>query len=239
MQGEMSEADFISILKKGTECTANFLARLTDYQGGAIKTEYLLTSDIARAFLNASYEVQVECLNRKLVNGLTRRKGWSPPKKLGSQRIDVAVMDNGVVPQAIVEVKIGVGRNITKIRSDLEKIQITLDCIKAKFASSVRAASVFQVHIKDRSKDIDTERLKRRIKVIEKSLQKAVDIYARDQPNFEFKIFPLQGPDSGFFARNIEVEDDGTETLGKFGCATRYYAIVLRAIGGRCRPNLT
>ncbi len=88
---QISESDFLEVLQDGTKRTTDFMAHLTEYHGGPIKTEYILTADIARAFLVKGHEVRVEKINRHLVNGLTKRKGWKPRRKFGAQRSDVAV----------------------------------------------------------------------------------------------------------------------------------------------------
>lgn len=235
---EISEAKFICILKRGARCTADFMAQLTDYHGGPTKTEYILTVDIARAFQKDKYEVQVEFLNRKIVNGLTKRKDWTERKKLGSQRTDVAVMNAGIVPQAIVEIKIGVGGTLYKIKDDLEKILNTIEGMEADFASRVRAAAVFQVYVPGRSKDPSLDHLKRRIKKIETSLEENIETFAKNWSEFNFRLVPLQGDDEGFTATETEIEEDGTKALGQNGHATRYYAIIITCRRGQSQSKL-
>ncbi len=140
---EISEAKFLEILWDGVKRTTDFMAELTEYHGGPIKTEYILTADIARAFLSKGHEVRVEKINRRLVNGLTKRKGWKPKKKFGAQRSDVAVTNSDLIPLALVEVKIGVGKSISKIRKDLEKMANVIESLQPKFASPVTSGVRF------------------------------------------------------------------------------------------------
>lgn len=68
MSHPISRADFIEMLKDGVKRTSDFMAALTEYHGGPTKTEYLLTSNIARAILDKCHEVKVECLRRDFSN---------------------------------------------------------------------------------------------------------------------------------------------------------------------------
>ena len=49
-------------------------AHAIDYHPGPTTTEYLLTADIARKFIEVHFATRVEFLNRKVVNALTERK---------------------------------------------------------------------------------------------------------------------------------------------------------------------
>ena len=224
---EISEAKFLTILHDGVKRTTDFMAQLTEYHGGPIKTEYILTADIARVFLSDGHEVRVEKINRQLVNGFTKRKGWKPKKKFGAQRSDVAVTNSDLIPLALVEVKIGVGKSISKIRKDLEKMANVIESLQPKFASRIRAASVFQVHVAGGAKDAKVERLKLKVEKIEKSISKELTEFQRDWPNFSFSLKPLLNANEGFVPTAIEIEDDGSEALGENGHATRYYAVTI------------
>jgi hypothetical protein len=81
------------------------IALITDYHGGPVTTEYMLTSDIARELIHQNHEVHVEYLNRRMVNGMTMRRSGPPVPKFGSRRTDVAVLRDQIIPRAIVEVK--------------------------------------------------------------------------------------------------------------------------------------
>lgn len=224
---QISESEFLEILQDGIKRTTDFMAQLTEYHGGPIKTEYILTADIAKAFLAKRHEVRVEKINRHLVNGLTKRKGWKPRRKLGAQRSDVAVTHAGLVPLALVEVKIGVGKSISKIRKDLEKMANVIEFLNPKYAARVRAASVFQVHVAGRATDTTVERLKHKIEKIEKAISKELKEFQRDWPDFAFSLEPLMNELEGFVPTAIEFEDDGSKVLGENGHATRYYAVIV------------
>ena len=55
----ISDTVFINILKGGVQRTSRFMRELTDFRGGPVKTEYVLTTDIAREFLAQKYGVRV------------------------------------------------------------------------------------------------------------------------------------------------------------------------------------
>jgi hypothetical protein len=95
-------------------------------------TEYLLTADIAREFTERDYPVTVECHNRMFVNAITGLKAAQPRKLLRSKRTDVAVIDAGLIPLALIEVKIRVKKH-RAIKGDLDKITNTMSLLKANF----------------------------------------------------------------------------------------------------------
>ena len=237
MNKPISQADFIEMLKAGVDRTVDFMAARTDYHGGPTTTEYILTADIARALLEKGLEVEVECHNRRLVNGLTRRKMWKPRMRIGGQRTDVVVLEAEIIPRVMVEVKIGVGATLTRIRRDLDKICNTLECIKATFALGVRAASLFQVHVPGRQNDIKVDRLQKKVAKIEKSLAEKLEVFAIRWPAFAFNLVSLQGSSGGYVATEIVYEDENNASLGRSGHATRYYAILIRSL--RKQPSET
>jgi len=230
MQGQISKVDFIKMLAAGVGRTADFMAQLTDYHGGPTATEYILTADIARALLAEDFEVEVECLNRQLVNGLTQRKAWAPRMRIGSQRTDVVVLESGIVPRVMVEVKIGVGATLTRIRRDLDKICNTLESMEAKFALGVRAASVFQVHVPGRQNDLKIDRLKKKVAKIEASLIMHLNAFGAKWPDFAFELVPLQGSTDGYVTTAVVHEDENNASLGRSGHATRYYSVLIRSL---------
>src|SRR5262249_14654304 len=107
MHDKTPDTSLLSALRKGVKRSADLIAQITEYHGGANTTEYMLTSDIARELIKRNYEVEVEYLNRKFLNALAIRPGTSG-EKFGSRRTDIAVFVSKVVPGAIIEVKIGV-----------------------------------------------------------------------------------------------------------------------------------
>jgi hypothetical protein len=48
MRDEMTESDLLSLLCSGVKRSSDLIAQITDYHGGPVTTEYILTSDIAR-----------------------------------------------------------------------------------------------------------------------------------------------------------------------------------------------
>lgn len=222
--------DFIDTLKDGVRRTSNFMGLLTNFHGGPIKTEYILTTDIARAFLDRNQEVSVEHLNRRLLNVMTKRRSCSPRAEFGSQRTDVVVVHSGLIPKAMIEVKIGVKGSLGPVKADLEKIAKTLQCMKEKIAASVQAASVFQVHIYGRSDDTKTDRLMAKMERNHDKLAKNLAIFGNDWPDFDFKLILLQRKNTGFVPTEVYEEEDGSLCLGENGHATRYYAILITSL---------
>tara|TARA_R110002110_G_C13444385_1_gene716464 strand:- start:2157 stop:2897 length:741 start_codon:yes stop_codon:yes gene_type:complete len=227
MQGPIQESDFLEILRVGVRRTVKFMGLLNEFHGGPAKTEYILTTDIARAFLARHFEVRVEYLNRHFLNAMTRRRDWQPRQEFGKMRTDVAVVEAGIIPRAIVEVKIGVGGTLTLIKEDLTKIASTMECMKTQVAANVRAASVFQVHVRGRANDLTIHRLMVKVNRIEAKLEAALKNFAMDWPDFTFRLVSLQDQRTGFVATEILQEDDGTQSMGQNGHATRYYAILI------------
>jgi hypothetical protein len=226
----LSEENFIKILKLGIARTSSFMAQLTDFHGGPTKTEYVLTSDIARAFLETHQEVRLEYQNRFLINVMTKLKGCPNGGNLGSIRTDVVVLNSRIFPKAMIEVKIGVGGTLSKVSNDLVKMAKTINLMKSNIAQGVRTAAVFQTHIAGRSGDIDTNKLKARMQKRERKLEKALANFERNWPDFSFKLVSLQGLNTGFVATEICEEEDGSMSLGQKGHATRYYAILLTSL---------
>jgi hypothetical protein len=142
-------------------------------------------------------------------------------------RTDVAVVESGIVPKAIIEVKIGVGGTLTPIKDDLTKIANTMECMKTEVAAKVRAASVFQVHVPGRANDRTIDRLMEKVDKIEAKLRVALENFAKDWPDFTFRLVPLQNQRVGFVSTEILEEEDGTQSLGQNSHATRYYAILI------------
>jgi hypothetical protein len=112
----------LAAVRNGVETTDSYLHQLTDYHGGPLQTEYVLTTDISRALLTSNYAVATEFLINRIQNHLYyRENGKVFP--LGSRRFDVAALDAGGLPELVVEVKIGVS-SLAKIRTDLSKSRI-------------------------------------------------------------------------------------------------------------------
>jgi hypothetical protein len=61
---QITDAELLATLKEGVKTATDVIARVTDYRGGPVTTEYLLTADISRELIEQDYQVKVECLNR-------------------------------------------------------------------------------------------------------------------------------------------------------------------------------
>jgi hypothetical protein len=224
----ISDDDLIDMLRSGLKRTKDLIAHLTEYHGGPVLTEYLLTGDLAREFVDRQYEVKVECLNRSHLNVLTATDASKAWKKLKARRTDISIV-SGSTLLALIEVKIGV-RTLQKLKCDLDKIACTLAFMSPRFACDVIGAAVFQVHISGGENLFYVDQLKPAIGSVEQRLAKDLDIYARSQPGFSFELRPLQGANEGIVGRDIETEPDGEQSWGQYGHATRYYAIVIKSI---------
>lgn len=223
----LTDQQLLDALRAGVERSSNLIAWVTDFHGGPVTTEYILTADIARELIDRHYEVAVEFANRKLVNGLTAKKGVKARKLLGSRRTDVVVLNDSLVPAALIEVKIGV-RSLGKIKGDLTKLTGTIALLKSRYAARVAAAVVYQVHVAGTDTIEWRDQLLPAIQKIEKRIERELETYRLTDPGYSFAIHPLQSPDQGITER--EIEDDGHEkTLGAHGHATRFYAVLIRS----------
>lgn len=223
----LTDQQLLDALRAGVGRSSNLVAWMTNFHGGPVTTEYILTADIARELIDRHYEVAVEFANRKLVNGLTARRGVKARKVLGSRRTDVVVLSNSLVPSALIEVKIGV-RSLGKIKGDLKKLTGTIALLKSRYATRVAAAVVYQVHATGTDKIEWRDQLLPAIQKIEKRIERELETYRLSDPGYSFAIHPLQSPDEGIGERAIE--DDGHEkTLGAHGHATRFYAVLIRS----------
>lgn len=227
MMTEIDEKDFLEALKRGVARTTHLIAKTTDYRGGPVMTEYLLTADISREFIEQEYPVTVEYPNRDFVNVRTGLKAAQPRKVLRSKRTDVAIVADGLIPLALIEVKIRV-KKLRAIKLDLDKIATTISLLKANFAAKVIGAVVFEVHIRGtRSRSYEAD-FKSAALAVESALKAELDIYAKSRQDFRFTIHPLQTDDGGIFER--EIEGFGEDAAwGAHGHATRYHAIIIRS----------
>jgi hypothetical protein len=110
------------------------MAKLTEYRGGPIETEYILTADLARAFLTCDCEIKIEYLNRSLLGPLVCQDD-TLKKKLGSRRTDIAITYSGIIPRSLVKLKIR-ANHFNRVKCDLDKIIITMSAMKPAIAAS-------------------------------------------------------------------------------------------------------
>ena len=205
--------------------------RATEFHGGTAETEYLLTGDIARELIERDYKVKVECLNKDLINVLTKDKTISLPKNLGKKRTDIAITDEVRIPYALIEVKIRIKR-LTGVEEDLSKLCDTLRRLSDKYSKSSWGVSLFQVHLEKTKKRAQRQHFIRDIRRLEARLDKDLATYARSHLDFSFEWCALQEGDGGIQGPRLEevVHDDGvTEMeLVNDGFALRYYAVLVQ-----------
>ena len=227
MPNEIKDQALLALLRRGAMRSSDLIAQITDYHGGPVTTEYMITSDIARELIERNYEVEVEFLNRKMVNGLTMRRSGPRVKKFGSQRTDVAVLKDKIIPLVIIEVKIGV-KTLNAIKEDLLKITDTIRSLKPQYASRVRGASVFQVHVAGSASRYNKEHLKAAIKKVERCLRDELKAHEKTNADFRFGFHAFQTADQGIVPRELEPDGDNF-AWGQHGHATRYYAVLIHS----------
>jgi len=225
MNGPIPRDRLIEAIRAGVSRTTGLIARLTEYHGGPVGTEYLLTADIAREFIERDYEVRVECLNRDAIHGMNSKEAGRRRQLLRSKRTDVAIFES-IFPRALIEIKIGVS-SLRKLRLDLDKICTTIALLDSLHASKVTGACVFEVHVSN-SKLYTRDALLSRVRVIEERIRSELQAYAHTRPAFSFEWEALQAEDGGIIERDTEYVGDEL-AWGEHGHATRYHAILIHS----------
>jgi len=226
MSGNLDESELSSALTKAIKETKNFISLLTEYQGGPVTTEYLVTSDIARELARQQFEVRVECMYRKLVNLVTRDCSAKKAKRFGATRADVVITRGDLVPMAIIEVKVR-AQSVEALSSDLNRVVRLMRALKKPIAEKAIGAVVLQVHIPTRKSFTMANQYLGAAKRKEKRIANDLAAYARQHEDFLFTVLPLQDDNEGASGRDLE-EDGREKAWGAGGHATRYHAIVIR-----------
>jgi hypothetical protein len=237
MQDEMTQRGLLSSLRKGVKRSSDLIAQITDYHGGPVTTEYMLTSDIARELIEQGQQVEVEYLNRKFANGMTIRRSGLPLKKFGSKRTDVAVLYSDFVPLAMIEVKIGI-KTFRGIEGDIVKITDTIAALKPQYACRVWGAAVFQVHIAGSKERYEDKHFRTSVAETDKTIKAGLAEHAKAHAGYNFGFHSLQSPDEGYTARELEPDGDGY-AWGQHGHATRYYVVLIKSRIARPKPPRT
>lgn len=222
----ISEADLIEGLKAGVLRTRRFMAQVTDFHGGPAETEYLITTDIARAFLDRHQQVRVEALNRDFCNAVASNAARKASASLGLQRTDVTLGDC-LLPSALIEVKIRI-RSLGGIAGDLNKMIDTMGWMTPSRHRSLLAASVFQVHTPATKKRWERVHFERAVARIEKQLEQDLKDFAAGKPDFDFRLHRLHDPADGIEDFSLEETEDGLLSYGQPGHAVSYYAVIVK-----------
>lgn len=222
--------ELCDLLKAGVARTKALMDKITEYHGGPVETEYLLTGDLLRALTEADYSVKVEYLNRYVMNGLTALPTTTPDlkaarKKLRSKRTDIVITDM-FTPLAMIEIKIGVS-SLRKLKIDLDKITSTIALLKEPYSIRIVGAVLFQLHVGARKDRYKAEDYLAPAKTREARIKKELEGYELLKPGFSFEWRALQGDDDGVQARALEPDGDGL-AWSTAGHATRYHAILIR-----------
>jgi hypothetical protein len=223
----INEIDLINALRAGSARTRDFIAQLTDYHGGPTETEYLLTSDLAREFLDRHYEVSVEGLNRSFCTVLTSPDPAQARRTLKGKRTDV-VVGHRIAPDALIEVKIRISR-YAGLATDLRKLRDTIDLMKPARQRAILGISLFQMHLKSTRSRFERAHFESDVRKFESRLRAELVAHGDLYKKYKLTLVDLMAhPTDGIVDQAIEEDSDGTPILGEKGHATRYYAIVMK-----------
>lgn len=225
----VDESELIDGLRSGVRRTREFMDMLTEYHGGPAETEYLLTSDIAREFLQKGHEVRVEALNRHFCSTLASKQVKAARSALGSKRTDVAIGQD-IMPDALVEVKIRID-NISGLRKDLEKITDTIRFMTSHRHRKILAASVFQMHIRATKKRWKRNHFLTALNAFEEKFGVQLEKFGQSRKDFLFSLVDLQSNrDEGVVDFSYSEEPSGSKVIDADGHVTRYYAVLIKHI---------
>lgn len=218
----------IEALRAGVGAAADFMARLTEYHGAPVETEYLITVEIARALLDADYTVALEYMPKSL----SRSLAWDKSERFGlrNARFDIAAYQEIdpsyiLVPTLLVEAKIGVRALGGKLKTDLRKVVSFMKGLKPEWAQHLLAVCVFQVDRgSGRTGKVHTWR--KRADETEKRIRRELAAFGEDHSGFEFEMLPLYGSGGGV-VEELD-EPDGSVSLGRAGHVARCNAILIR-----------
>lgn len=231
------EAMLIDALRAGVSRTRRFIDQLTEYHGGPVETEYLLTSDLMREFLDRGREISVEGLNRDACSALASSEPYAARAILKRKRTDVVVGDK-LIPDALIEVKIRISRH-TGIAADLRKICSTIDLMKPSRQRSIIGASVFQMHLKATRRRWERAHFELAVKEFETQMKADLGTPIDRYENYDLELVDLMASASdGIVDREIIHDHDGAPMVGESGHATRYYAVIVKhRIYGSAPPS--
>lgn len=225
MQLTLKQQAFFDAVRRGVATTDAYLHELTDFHGGPLKTEYVRTTDIARALLAAQREVGTEFLANGVKDHLYYRAKQAS-FTLGSRRFDVAALDPAGLPELVVEIKIGVG-SLKKLEGDLHKIIDFLESARAGFANRFFGLVVFQVH-RGTKKHGELTRISKEVARLEQALRQQLARFAESWSAYELEMMSFQGPQERIYDDEVEDGEGGSKALGRTSHATRYHAIAIR-----------
>jgi hypothetical protein len=230
-QMQLSDKHQIALeqLRLGIEASKQLMAFQTEYHGGPVQTEYILTADAARSLADRfSTDVAVECPYRDLVNPLNAQQ--LKKSVFRGTRADVTVKNSLNPPVAVIEFKIRV-RRFADIQGDISKISRLLSAFKPNLCDQTLGIAAFQAHVPARENWITKDRVLAKAKIVESKLKADLSTYAAQHPDFTFDWHEFQGPDEGAMGRELDGSpDDPDAAWGKRGHATRYHAVLIRRL---------
>ena len=223
----IAEEKLLEALKNGVGRTRSLMADLTEYHGGPVETEYLLTSDLAREFLERGYLVSVEGLNRNFCSALSSDHPVKARWLLGAKRTDVVVGDV-LAPDILIEVKIRV-KGHSAISDDLRKICKTIGLMKASRQRTIIGASVFQFYLSSTRVRCTRDQFVSAVVDFETQLRSDLACSSGRYEDFSLELVSLMAtPQDGIVDDEIDHDFDGTPMLGRKGHTTRYYAVLVK-----------
>lgn len=225
MQLTQNQEGLFDLVREGVAATDAYLHQLTDYHGGPLKTEYVLTTDIARALLAGQEMVATEFVANTVKDHIYYRDKQAS-FTLTSRRFDVVALNSAGLPELMVEIKVGVG-TLKKLEEDLRKIIDFLKSARAGFANRCLALIVFQVH-RGTKKHGQLTHISKEVTKLENALKRQLATFANGWSGYEFAMMPFQGPNDRIYDDEVELEEDGSKILGRTSHATRYHAIAIR-----------
>jgi hypothetical protein len=236
------EDRLLALLKSGVKRTTDLIAGATDFHGGPLRIEYMLTADLAREFMEHNVPVTVEGLYRDLLNTLTqqnkkerRQNTYARRKKnLGTTRADL-VLGNELTPCAIIEVKIGT-RKLNGVTTDLTKIANIIRLMNARYAAKIVGAAVFQVHLAAKHSRSTKAQFRAAARKLKTQMVSQLRDVGKSNPDFQYRLHPLQSADAGIFEQEIE-EENGEKVMGRDGHVTQYYVVLIRSTRAVPKPT--
>ncbi|KLK90996.1 hypothetical protein AA309_22725 [Microvirga vignae] len=229
MQLDSNHLTALEQIRLGIETSKQLMVFQTEYHGGPVQTEYILTTDAARSLAEIfSTDVAVECPYKDLVNLLNAQQ--VKKSVFRGTRADITVKDSLNPPIAVIEFKIRV-RRFADIQGDISKISRLLTAFKPQICDRTLGIVAFQVHVPARENWITEDRVLAKAKAVESNLKAALGTYAAQHPGFMFDWHEFQGADEGAVGRQLDGHpDDPDAAWGKKGHATRYHAVLIQRI---------
>jgi hypothetical protein len=216
----------LRLIKAGIKNSNALMNRLTEYHGGPITTEYLLTGDIARALLDR-FDVGVEVHYKHLINIMNSSVGGK--LTFSNTRADVVVRPDVIsTPDAVIEIKIGVTR-FRKISNDITRIIRYFNALKPGHFQKSLGIVAFQIYSPAHKDWYDEVKVLAKAHKIEDELKRELAKFSLGYPDFHLRWLSFQSKNSGAASRELEGHPgDPSASWGRAGHAIRHHAIIVK-----------